>query len=159
QELAVANGRDRLENLAPLLDLTEVNNKVKELDDQLREKRAQLIELEKKRNNISEKDQSGLLKSFRMKTIELENNLNSIISLPIKHKNNMSAISEVEELKNWLKDVLNKVTEKMGEINNFMSQTSEDDINFTFKKQDKELIKPVEELEKELKITIQQEDS
>src|SRR5699024_6467531 len=73
--------------------------------------------------------------------------------------NNMSAFSEVEEWKNWLKDVLNKVTEKMGEINNFMSQTSEDDINFTFKKQDKELIKPVEELEKELKITIQQEDS
>lgn len=159
QELAVANGRDRLENLAPLLDLTEVNNKVKELDDQLKENRAQLIELEKKRNKISEKDQGGLLGNFRMKTIELENTLNSIISLPLKPNNNMSAFSEVEEWKNWLKDVLNKVIEKKGEINSFMSQTSEDDMKFIFKKQDKELIKPVEELERELKITIQQEDS
>src|SRR5699024_3115792 len=107
QELAVANGRDRLENLAPLLDLTEVNNKVKEFDDQLKEKRAQLIELEKKRNKISEKDQSGLLENFRMKTIELESTLKSIISLPQKPNNNMSAFSEVEEWKNWLKNILN----------------------------------------------------
>ncbi|MFB4166872.1 AAA family ATPase [Virgibacillus sp. JSM 102003] len=158
QELAIANGRDRLENLAPLLDLTEVNNQVKELDEQLKYNNEKLRELEKKQNDISEKDQGGLLENFRLKVIELEKTLNTIITLPLKPTNNMSGLSEVEEWRNWLNDVLNKVTEKRGVINRFISQSQEESIVLSYKKQRNEFSKPVEELEKELKLTSKQEE-
>ncbi|MEW9502161.1 AAA family ATPase [Jeotgalibacillus marinus] len=158
QELAVANGRDRLENLAPLLDLTEVNNKVKELDELLKINRDKLIKLEKKQSEISEKDQTGLLENFRTKIIELEKTLNPIITLPSKPENNFSVLSEVEEWKSWLKGVLNTVTEKRGIINRLISQRQENNINTSYKKQENEFIKSVEELERELKQVSQQEE-
>ncbi|SFB37671.1 hypothetical protein SAMN04488072_12121 [Lentibacillus halodurans] len=152
QELALANGRDRLENLAPLLD-----NKVKELDDQLKNERSQFTDLENRLNKISEKDQTGLLENFRSKITEIEKTMDTIITLPLRPNNNMSVLSEVDEWRKWLKNVLNKITERKGTVNGFINQIRKQNINLNSERQENETAKSVEELEKELKLTLQKE--
>lgn len=100
QELAIAKGRERLENLAPLLDLTAINNEVKVIEDFIKDKKEEINSKTAALSKISEKDYSWMLDKVKEYARLLEKDLFGIINvvkLPISNK------SVYEEINNWEK--------------------------------------------------------
>ncbi|RKL64861.1 hypothetical protein CR203_24035 [Salipaludibacillus neizhouensis] len=152
QELAVAKGRERLENLAPLLDLTKVNKQVKDIEEQIKDKKYILKDKKIIIGKLNNKNYSEMLSKVRESGNLLNRTVSTIIliedSLP---RETNEVYEEIKEWRKWLEKTLKNIFDKQSVIQRKITNIRERyfDVEPLI---NGDKIETVEELESKLKI-------
>lgn len=122
QELALAKGRDRLEILAPLLDLTEINQKIKYIEEAIKNQREILKSKEANLNSVSSregKEQFKLLDEIRDTAREITKASAFLNEIPYPSFNNDEiSINDINEWEVWCDTSLVKISTEQSKIEN-----------------------------------------
>jgi hypothetical protein len=150
QELALAKGRERLENLAPLLDLTEIINELKDVESSIKTVKEQIYTKESITKKVSEDNNPNLLEEVKNINGLIKDDFNFIQGPVIKRTDDIYKEIDVWEVlfKNYLEQI-NKfdgsIAVKMKDIE---SRNFDISINSDFQLTDIEVAKLERELEK-----------
>ncbi|STO09269.1 AAA family ATPase [Exiguobacterium aurantiacum] len=121
QELAVAKGRDRLEILAPLLDLTEINLAIKKVEENLRKEKEILKRKHTSLTNISDREgreEYEILNEVSNIGEKISERMLQLIEVPHYPTNNTNKVQEIKEWETWCNSVLNIVSADQSLIEN-----------------------------------------
>lgn len=123
QELAVAKGRDRLEILAPLLDLTEINLAIKKVEENLRTEKENLKGRNVRLTSINDRDgkeQFEILNKVRKTGENISKTMTPYIEVPHGPANNNEVFQEIKEWEGWGNSILNILSAEQSLIENKM---------------------------------------